>query len=425
MSIFVQIAAFCDPQLLPTIRSLLENAVAPDQITFGIARQFNAEDQFDDLTTLQAYAANPACFRVINIPYTESLGVCWARHQVQQLYAGETYTLQIDSHMRFAPGWDIELITMVETLQQTGVRKPLLTAYVSSFDPEDDPAGRITEPWRMVFDKYTPEGCVLFLPETIPNWKLLTGPVPARFYSAHFAFTVGQFSSEVQHNPAFYFHGEEISIAARAYTHGYDLFHPHKVLVWHEYTRKGRVKHWDVDREWSKKNAHAHKLNRQLFNMLDLKLDLKLAEVQAADPYGFGTVRSLRDYEHYTGLYFAKRAVQQYTLDKKYPPNPAAPTEQAWLDSFTKQTSITIPLALSQVPLDDYDFWVVAFSNANNETLHRTDADANEVRLLMEARPTTLNIQRSFLTEQQVASWVVWPHSCSQGWCDKITGKLR
>ena len=37
-------------------------------------------------------------------------------------------------------------------------------------------------------------------------------PVPARFYSAHFAFTLGKFCNEVQHDPSFYFHGEEITI---------------------------------------------------------------------------------------------------------------------------------------------------------------------------------------------------------------------
>jgi hypothetical protein len=53
----------------------------------------------------------------------------------------------------------------------------------------------------MAFDRFIPEGAVFFLPETIPNWTELTKPVPARFYSAHFCFTLGQFSKEVQHDP--------------------------------------------------------------------------------------------------------------------------------------------------------------------------------------------------------------------------------
>jgi hypothetical protein len=194
MKIFVQIASYRDPQLIPTIENMLENAKRPKNIVIGVARQFHPEDGFDDLSKYE----KDKRFRILNIPYTESKGVCWARHQVQQLYGGEEYTLQIDSHMRFEKNWDDEMIKMIKQLQKKGHKKPLLTGYVSSFDPENDPAGRVTEPWRMVFDRFTPEGVVFFLPETIPGWQELNSPVPARFYSAHYCFTLGQFSKEVQ-----------------------------------------------------------------------------------------------------------------------------------------------------------------------------------------------------------------------------------
>jgi hypothetical protein len=106
-----------------------------------------------------------------------------------------------------------------------------LHGYVPSFDPENDPEVELKNHGEWSFDRFIPEGAVFFLPETIPGWKDLKKPVPARFYSAHFCFTLGAFSLEVQHNPEYYFHGEEISIAVRAFTHGYDLFHPHRVLL--------------------------------------------------------------------------------------------------------------------------------------------------------------------------------------------------
>ena len=262
MTIFVQIASFRDPQLHLTIESMLKNAKYPKNLVIGICNQHNPEDDFN----IDKYR-NDSRFRIIDVLDVESKGVCWARHQVQQLYQGEDYTLQIDSHMRFEKEWDKTLIQMIKGLQKKGYKKPLLTGYVSSFNPENDPNERVREPWRMVFDRFIPEGAVFFLPETIPNWKDLTEPVTTRFYSAHFCFTLGKFAEEVQHDPEFYFHGEEISIAVRAYTHGYDLFHPHKVVIWHEYTRKGRIKQWDIDKEWYKKNESSHKKNRQLFGM--------------------------------------------------------------------------------------------------------------------------------------------------------------
>ena len=415
MKIFVQIAAYRDPQLIPTIKNMLENAKRPKNLRIGIARQFSPEDGFDDLKEFE----KDKRFRILNIPYQEAEGVCWARNLVQQLYQGEEYTLQIDSHMRFAPNWDDEMIKMIKQLQKKGHKKPLLTGYVSSFDPDNDPAGRVQEPWRMAFDRFIPEGAVFFLPETIPGWQDLKEPVQGRFYSAHYCFTLGQFSKEVQHNPEYYFHGEEISIAARAYTWGYDLFHPQKVLIWHEYTRKGRTKQWDDDKKWVDRNNKSHLLNRKLFGMDDL-------EQEGHDgPYGFGTERTLRDYEKYSGLLFEKRAVQQYTLDKHYPPNPYNhESEEEWKKHFASVFKHCIDVNYASVPEKDYDFWVVAFHGPNDETLFRKDADKHEIARMMNDPDGYGKVWREFQTEIKPTYWVVWPYSESKGWCERLTGTL-
>ena len=370
--IFVQIASYRDPELVNTIDDMIKNAKRPQNLVIGICRQYHPEDGFD---SLEKYEGDDR-FRVVDVLYNESKGVCWARNQVQQLYGGEMYTLQIDSHMRFAPNWDEEMITMVKQLQGMGIPKPLLTGYVSSFDPDNDPAARVQEPWRMVFDRFIPEGAVFFLPETIPGWQELDTPVPARFYSAHYAFTLGEFSDEVQHNPEYYFHGEEISIAARAFTWGYDMFHPHKTLIWHEYTRKGRTKQWDDDKDWVSKNNTSHLTNRKLFGM-----DGETQEGHEGK-YGFGTVRTLEEYEEFSGLKFSKRGVQQYTLDKNYPPNPSIDTfesKDAWLESFATIYKHCIDVGYSSVPEKDYEFWVVAFHDKEDNTIYRKDADKAEI----------------------------------------------
>lgn len=415
--IFVQIASYRDPQLVETIKDMISNAKRPNNLVIGICRQYHPDDKFDNLDEWK----NDKRFRVVDVLYTESKGVCWARNQVQQLYEGEEYTLQIDSHMRFVQNWDDLMIEMIENLQKEGYEKPLLTGYVSSFDPENDPKGRVKEPWRMVFDRFIPEGAVFFLPETIPSYMDLDKPIPSRFYSAHYCFTLGIFSEEVQHNPEYYFHGEEISIAARAYTWGYDLFHPHRTLIWHEYTRKGRTKQWDDDKKWVDKNNHSHLTNRKLFGMD--------GEVQEGHDgkYGFGPIRTLRQYEEYSGLLFKDRAVQQYTLDKNYPPNPSIEElggEDKWLKSFASIFKHCIDIGFSQVPEEDYDFWVVAFHDDKDETIFRKDADKNEINRMKKDPDGYCKLWREFQTAHKPKYWVVWPHSESKGWCDRITGDL-
>jgi len=118
--IFVQIASYRDPQLIPTIKNMLATAENPENLVFSIARQFHPDDKFDDLT----YFEKDKRFKILNIPHEDSQGVCWARNLTQELYEDEEYTLQIDSHMRFTDGWDVTLINMIKQLQEKGYKKP-------------------------------------------------------------------------------------------------------------------------------------------------------------------------------------------------------------------------------------------------------------------------------------------------------------
>jgi hypothetical protein len=190
-------------------------------------------------------------------------------------------------------------------------------------------------------------------------------------------------------------------------------------LIWHEYTRKGRTKQWDDDKSWGQKNTHSHLTNRKLFGMD--------GETQQGHdgPYGFGTVRTLREYEKYAGLLFEKRAVQQYTLDKNYPPNPYNfESEEEWKKNFAQVFKHCIDIGFSQVPEKDYDFWVVAFHDENDNTIFRKDADIHEINRMLNDPDGYCKVWREFQTENKPKYWVVWPHSISKDWCDRITGNL-
>jgi hypothetical protein len=411
--IFIQIASYRDPQLVPTIKDCIKNAKKPENLVFSIAWQRSKEDEWDNLDEF----SNDKRFKIIDINYEDSKGACWARNKLQQQYDGEEYTIQLDSHHRFAENWDEDCIKMIKQLQKKGHKKPLLTGYVSSFDPDNDPAGRIQAPWKMNFDRFIPEGAVFFLPATIDDYQQRTEPIPARFYSAHFCFTLGSFVKEVPHDPEYYFHGEEISIAVRAYTWGYDLFHPHKTVVWHEYTRKGRKKQWDDDKQWVTKNVSCHKRNRKLFEM-----DGEVKDIDFGI-YDFGKERTLEDYERYAGISFKKRAVQKYTVDNNLAPNPPLYGDE-FNDSFLSIFKHCIDVTFDRVPENDYDFWVVAFHNEKDETLFRKDADRDEIRRLKNDPDGYCKIWREFTVETKPKYWVVWPHSESKGWLERITGDL-
>ena len=415
-TIFIQIASYRDPQLLPTLKDMIDKADHPENLRIGICWQHSLDDSWDNLNDY----INDSRFRILDVNNKDSKGVCWARNSVQQLYDNEKYTMQLDSHHRFADHWDTDLIEMLTKLQTKGYKKPLLTGYIPSFDPENDPQARIMEPWKMNFDRFIPEGAVFFLPASFDTWDSREEPLPARFYSAHFCFTVGEFAKEVQHDPDYYFHGEEISVAVRAYTHGYDLFHPHKVVCWHEYTRKGRKKQWDDDKEWGKRNEYCHLKNRKLFEMDGEKRDIDFGK------YGFGEVRSLKDYERYSGLCFKKRGITKRVQEHKAPPDPT--TSDLEYEEFQKHLMSIfkhcIDIQYSQVPENDYDFWAVAFKDKDGNDIYRQDADANEVLRMKNDPDNYCKVWREFQTDVKPSSWLVWPHSISKGWSDPITGNL-
>ena len=414
-TIFIQIASYRDPQLKPTLVDMLDKADCPENLRVGIAWQHAQEDSWDNL---DEYKKNPN-FRIIDIHYKDSQGVCWARNAVQQLYKKEKYTLQLDSHHRFAKGWDTRLINMLESLQEKGYKKPLITAYIPSFDPDNDPESRIQTPWKMNFDRFIPEGAVFFIPATFDSWDDSSQPLPARFYSAHFAFTLGEFCTDVPHDPNYYFHGEEISIAARAFTYGYDLFHPNEVLCWHEYTRKGRTKQWDDDPIWHQRNNSAHARNRKLFEMDGEKKDIDFGK------YGFGYIRLLKDYEKYSGLCFSKRGVRKDVLDHKSPNlEDVSIDDSVFYSSLTSIFKHCIDIQFAQAPENDYNFWVVAFKDKEGNDLYRKDADSEEISRMKNDPDGYCKIWREFQTENKPHSWIVWPHSVSKGWASPIIGNL-
>lgn len=450
-SIFVQIASYRDPEIFNTIDSLISNCSDSTTLTIAICWQHGDEQSIEDfldrnfdildiektiaLHDLVILSKDRHIIKLIDVPHFDSKGACWARNYIQSLYNKEQYTLQLDSHHRFIKEWDTELLKMYTGLKELGYN-PLITAYLPSFDPDNDPDGRVMAPWRMNFDRFIPEGAVFFIPETIPNFHTLEKPIPARFYSAHFAFANGAFSILVKHDPDYFFHGEEISISARAYTHGYDLFHPHKVIAWHEYTRKNRVKMWDdhidenkhkgkIDTNWVERNNKSHARNRALFSM-----DGSVFDQFIFGQYGFGMNRSLSDYERYAGISFKFRSVTKNTIDKMTP-DPTNPdknmTESEWESTLSISNDIRLLIHKKEIADDDsYDFFYVGAHDINGNEIYRKDWTRQDLDHILNINPSGwIDKRLIFLSKTPAHSYTVWPHSEKNGWCKKIVKTIQ
>lgn len=412
--IFISIASYRDSELIPTIEDCLKQAKNPKNLIFGISRQFHPEDGFDDLSKYKKRKN----FKIIETPYEKSLGVCDARHHIQKLYDDEEYYFQLDSHHRFSKDWDVNLKACLSSLKKSGYKKPLLTAYLPSYDPDQKGEARLNDVWRTYIDRFMPEGPIFIFPESIQDWQNKSEPELARFISGHFIFSDGSFVKEVPYDPELYFHGEESSLGARAYTHGYDLFHPTKPWVWHHYTREGKKRHWDDSPKWEQLNRKSFLRYKKLFGMDNIKrVHIK--------KYGFGKVRSLKDYEIYSGLQFKTRKIHQDTVDRKVPPIPFK-SKKDYESKFVSSFKYCIDIHKPTFDKDDYDVWVMAFKDKDGTEMIRLDANQDEVHRLLNENPKDdfVRMWRQFDTSVVPSKWIVWPHSKSAGWMNIIEGDI-
>lgn len=361
-TIFVQIAAYRDPQLIPTLIDLVDRAARPENLRVVVCWQHAPQEviaQFiargfknwtvnrEGEDTVHTLRYGDAHIELIDIPHLRSQGACWARNKIQQHYQGERYTLQLDSHHRFVPNWDGRLIDMLESLRPVSP-KPLLTTYPPDFQPGDDESTRDHRPTGTQLRFISPEGIVIPGGGPLPNWETLDAPIPGRFYAAGFAFADGCFAQEVQHDPEFFFYGEEISIAARAFTHGYDIYHPHQLIAWHQYSRQDQVKIWD-DHDTKAKDAGTISMHWSERNRRSLERARALFEIDKNNPpqidfgqYGFGTTRSLQQYEAYVGISFRLRGVEQAVIDGIPPALRYIPDPEAWRASLKRSNSVRV-----------------------------------------------------------------------------------
>ena len=417
-TILLHLPAYRDPELIPTIKDALDKAKYPKRVHFGICRQYHPEDGFDDLTEYKSDNR----FKIYECLYSEAKGLPWARAIInEQLLTDEDYVCQLDSHHRFAQDWDETLIQMHLDLEAKGY-KPIIGGYSPLYDPFNDPGGRSMEPWQSQFVCFYPHGTIFIRPGLLHGYENMTEPPKARFLCGHFDFARSQWARDVKHDPNIYFSGEEINLTVRSYTHGYDLFHPHKIVVWHSTMREeraGKLK-WDDDVklgiDWYTKQETARKRIRvMLGSEVDPSVDLT--------GYDIGTVRTVRDYEKYAGVNFKTRSVQKYTLDNQYPPNPYIADDQLWEQSFMESFYHLVTIYRRDFPRNNYKHILVAFDDDQGNSVHNKFITGYELQNFM-TNGSPIHYEEYFLTNKTPARVVFWGCTEEEGWVERIEHKL-
>jgi len=396
--IFVQIASYRDPELVPTIRDCINKAKYPERLSFGICWQRDENESLEEFE-------NDERFKIIDVPWNKSKGLCWARSLIQKLWESEKYTMQLDSHHRFLQDWDEHLINMMD---MTNSHKPIITAYAGMYSPSENKLLN-TDPYKMVASNFTPGGTILFRPHHIEKHEQLSSPIPARFVSGHFFFTLGIHCEEYKYDPNIYFAGDEISLSIRSYTLGYDIYHPHYTVVWHEYTREGRTKHWTdfdtenvkkglVEKPWWEMDDSSKRRLRHMLQEEDNNIDL--------GEYGLGTVRTHYDYEKYAGIHFKNRKLHPDTLKGIDPP---INDDTDWYKLVEQEYNYTLNIPQTK----DFKWIYIGIEDEKGNVIHRVD---------LQEYISTISV--SFKSFYKPSKWVYWPVNLNDEWVDRIDTDL-
>lgn len=291
--IFISIASYCDEVLKHTILDSLVKAKYRNDIRYGIVEQAPAKER------LNLKASN---IRYLGVEPYESRGACWARSICMSMYEGEEFFFQIDSHMLFEPDWDEKLI---KTINSCPSPKPIISSYPNAFKFVDGIPVTETENKASICHVVKGDMAQDYM-MSIEGLPVDAPMVPGFSVAGGCLFTHGDFTQQVPYDPYIYFQGEEQSLAARAYTFGWDIFHA-PVPVYHLYDTDPdncyRPKHWSAEENEAR--------NKKWWELDKISKDrlAKLFTGQSLGVYGLGPSRTLRQYEEFSGLDYANKTV--------------------------------------------------------------------------------------------------------------------
>jgi hypothetical protein len=293
--IFISIASYRDPELQWTVKSAIENANNPNNLYFGIVHQGLDSEifNFEDVKNITVIKMHPK----------EARGAGYARSKAMELYSGEEYFLQIDSHTRFTPGWDSIAIDQLSRAKNiSGHNRVLLSYFPAPFEPERNGGMHLVRNNPKIKPYPTRQKVLL---NKRKQWtaerfefesKIKENPELSQTVLGGFIFSDGSIVQEVPYDPEISFFGEEVCFAMRSWTRGWDIYSPSKNIVYHFYSRGGYSKIW--------KDRNLRNQSWKELEDISYKKQKRVLCGEENGIFGAGSVRSLEEYEMFTNTNF-------------------------------------------------------------------------------------------------------------------------
>jgi Glycosyltransferase (GlcNAc) len=321
-TIFVGIPSYRDKHCRFTVESIFARAKYPERIRVGVVDQLEDQHQSCDLPMYpcteeprQALCQYRQQIDVYEMDYKLAVGPVFARHIVNRLYRGEYYALQITAHTAFTKNWDVELI---EQLEETGNEMGVITTYLDDASGNiDDKTGTSLKKSRLILcnagfhgvgherrlhHEYNDQ------PDMLPS--IAEMPQLQPFWSSTFSFSRGHFILTVPYDHRLSMIrklDEEISMAIRAFTHGYDFYTPVKSVCFDTARNEKLPSVYEVQHQYKG-------LEKNALRRLDILIGMDSEAQSDIDPneiYGLGIARPLAKFHTAFGIHPREHITEQ------------------------------------------------------------------------------------------------------------------
>ena len=302
--IFINIPCYQDPEIWETISNFLDNAQYPERVYFGITNQTDNpklhEEVLERFLNVKMHLLVPG-----------SLAGCQpARLKSHEFYNGEDYYLNMDSHMRSIKNWDSLIIEELKNINKE-YGDSVLTGYVAAYDKDDKNKDIVLDVDYTTVFNMNEQNVNHFMKHGIPQFisypHVTNKPIPSPYISGHFFFTTGKALQDSPFVKDILFTEEEIFMAVRFFTAGYNLFQPIRTYVYHRYGRNGRRLFWeDFPEKWYQKSEESKNFVINVFQN----------EIVSKEN-GLLDKRTLLEFEEYSGIDFRNRKLSEDVIKGK------------------------------------------------------------------------------------------------------------
>ncbi|ETV95285.1 hypothetical protein H310_11186 [Aphanomyces invadans] len=290
-----------------TLDSLFTNAEHPHLISVSIFDQLRFDLQ--EQRCMDVYCAKVGdtnCQRSLRlrrndtIDADKAIGPTYARYQTEHGIdpTKDTFALTIDSHLVFIKHWDTDLMAQWDSIKNP---KAVITVYPDPTEgqPKD---GKLTGNTAMMcHGRIETDGTDAMIQYgAATTVKSPAVPQLMSQFAGGFSFSTSSCALHIRNDPytPYLFHGEEYSKAARLFTHGYDMYYPTHMVVYHWFEVRKYI--WDDD--WGRKWKLQQPAKRRIRAQLGLPTSSDDYDKTEIEKFMVGTKRTMAQFIEFSGI---------------------------------------------------------------------------------------------------------------------------